>query len=196
MDDIVRQAMAKWPQVPHCYGWLGLDARGHWYMRDDRTQAAGHFASGLPHAKGSLLQHEKLIDFIGRNYLCDDAGQWYFQNGPQRVFVELQATPWIWRIASDGSLTTHTGQAAQYRRCLVDEQGHAYLEAQLTDPNTPDGPVTTAFGLVHTLDVAQVADALAQGQWDVESVLSSELPARYGYVPSPQKRLADSLSKK
>ncbi len=41
MDDIVRQAMAKWPNVPHCYGWLGLDERGNWYMRDDRVQAAG-----------------------------------------------------------------------------------------------------------------------------------------------------------
>ncbi len=27
MDEIVRQAMAKWPSVPHCYGWLALDAR-------------------------------------------------------------------------------------------------------------------------------------------------------------------------
>ena len=41
MDDIVKQAMAKWPNVPHCYGWLGLDARGNWYMRDDSAQAAG-----------------------------------------------------------------------------------------------------------------------------------------------------------
>ena len=27
MDDIVRQAIAKWPNVPHCYGWLGLDMK-------------------------------------------------------------------------------------------------------------------------------------------------------------------------
>ena len=40
--------MAKWPNVPHCYGWLGLDARGHWFMLDDRTQALGSFASGAP----------------------------------------------------------------------------------------------------------------------------------------------------
>ena len=46
MDDIVKQAMAKWPNVPHCYGWLGLDARGNWYMRDDGAQAYGAFASG------------------------------------------------------------------------------------------------------------------------------------------------------
>ena len=69
MDDIVRQAIAKWPNVPDCYGWLGLDARGNWYMRDDQAQAAGPFAraegddSQAP-SKGSLLLHDKLIDFI------------------------------------------------------------------------------------------------------------------------------------
>ena len=80
MDDIVKQALAKWPNVPDCYGWLGLDARGRWYMRDDATQAQGRF----PSAKGSLLQHEKLIEFIERNYEPDAHGQWFFQNGPQR----------------------------------------------------------------------------------------------------------------
>ena len=34
MDDIVKQAMAKWPNVPACWGWLGLDARGNWWLRD------------------------------------------------------------------------------------------------------------------------------------------------------------------
>ena len=45
MDDIVKAAIAKWPNVPHCYGWLGLDARGNWYMRDDQAQAAGPFCT-------------------------------------------------------------------------------------------------------------------------------------------------------
>ena len=60
MDDIVKQAMAKWPNVPNCYGWLGLDTRGNWYLRDDRAQASGTFQSRLPGSKGSLLTHEKL----------------------------------------------------------------------------------------------------------------------------------------
>ena len=67
MDDIVRQAIAKWPNVPDCYGWLGLDARGAWYIRDERAQAAGAFAQ----SRGSLLEHEKLIAFIQRNYEGD-----------------------------------------------------------------------------------------------------------------------------
>ncbi len=30
MDDLVRQALARWPDVPDCTGWLALDARGRW----------------------------------------------------------------------------------------------------------------------------------------------------------------------
>ena len=41
MDDIVKQAMAKWPNVPHCYGWLALDARGDWRMRDEAARRRG-----------------------------------------------------------------------------------------------------------------------------------------------------------
>ena len=31
MDAIVEAALRKWPNVPACRGWLGLDARGDWY---------------------------------------------------------------------------------------------------------------------------------------------------------------------
>ena len=55
MDEIVEAALRKWPNVPHCHGWLGLDARGDWYLRDERAQAAGAFGA----VKGSLIEHEK-----------------------------------------------------------------------------------------------------------------------------------------
>jgi Protein of unknown function (DUF2946) len=172
MDDIVRQAIAKWPNVPHCFGWLGLDARGNWYMRDDRVQAAGPF----PQSKGSLLKHDKLIDFIQRNYECDEQGQWFFQNGPQRVYVELEVTPWIWRLGAGNSVATHTGQPARAQRAVLDEQGRLYLETDL------------GFGLVHTLDVAQAADAIEQGLWVPEEMKAGELPQRFGYMCSPAAR--------
>ena len=38
MDELVAAALVKWPNVPHCHGWLGLDARGNWYLRDERVQ--------------------------------------------------------------------------------------------------------------------------------------------------------------
>lgn len=178
MDDIVKQAMAKWPNVPDCFGWLGLDARGNWYMRDDRAQAAGPFAGGAKSAKGSLLRHDKLIDFIQRNYAADAQGRWFFQNGPQRVFVELEATPWIWRIQPDLTVLTHTGQSAQVRQCLMDEEGRVYL---LTD---------LGFGLVHTQDVALAADAVQAGLWTLKEMVAQHMPERFGYVISP-----DLLSK-
>ncbi|MDR1969679.1 MAG: DUF2946 family protein [Burkholderiaceae bacterium] len=176
MDDIVKQALAKWPHVPHCYGWLGLDARGQWYMRDARAQALGGFASGVPGARGALLRHEKLIGFIHRNYDCDVRGQWFFQNGPQRVYVELEATPWIWRIDFDGQVRSHTGIATQPSACLTDEAGRVYLL-------TPLG-----IGLVHTLDVPAVADAIEQGRWQVQSVHAQELPQRFGFVRQPAEK--------
>lgn len=172
MDDIVKQALAKWPNVPDCYGWLGLDARGRWYMRDDATQAQGPF----PSAKGSLLQHEKLIEFIERNYEPDAHGQWFFQNGPQRVYVELETTPLIWRIQPDFSVVSHTGRGAVVQGCLMDAQGRVYL--------TADGRV----GLVHTLDVLAAAEAVEAGRWTPRVVDVEDLPAQYGFVTSPQAR--------
>jgi hypothetical protein len=182
MDDIVKQALAKWPNVPHCYGWLGLDARGNWYMRDDRTQAQGPFKV----AKGSMLRHDKLIDFIHRNYEHDDEGQWFFQNGPQRVYVELEAAPLVWRVADEGSagftVTAHTGKAVEVSACLLDEEGRLDLVA----------PV--GLGLVHTQDVGIAAEAIEQGLWTPEAVRAGELPQRFGHVMSPAERHAGAVT--
>jgi hypothetical protein len=177
MDDIVRQAMAKWPNVPDCFGWLGLDARGNWYMRDERSQAVGPFACGLAAAKGSRLEHDKLIAFIARNYASDVQGRWYFQNGPQRVYVELEAAPWVWRIGVQGSVFSHTGEQTNALQALVDEQGWLYL-------TTPLG-----LGLVHTQDMEGAANAIEQGRWPLHEVLRADLAQRYGYVLSPQQNI-------
>lgn len=198
MDDIVKAALTKWPNVPNCYGWLGLDARGNWYMRDEKAQAAGPFCArtGTDPArqaasKGSLLRHDKLIDFIQRNYESDDtagneaSGQWFFQNGPQRVYVELEATPLIWRVDEEPgfAVTAHTGQPARVQRSVLDEHGRLYLETDV------------GFGLVHTLDMLHAADAVEQGLWVPQEVVAHELPTRFGYVRSPE-RLLKTLQKK
>lgn len=181
MDDIVKQAMAKWPNVPACYGWLGLDARGQWWLRDDGAQACGAFASGLEGAKGHVLRHEKLAEFIARNYQPEADGRWYFQNGPQRVYVELESAPWIWRVrcAEDGvHLHSHTGQAlpaTSVQQVVMDEQGRLFLAL-------PQG-----LGMVHSLDMLDAANALEFGCWpQVEEVESALLPAQFGFVLSPE----------
>lgn len=176
MDDIVKAALKKWPNVPACRGWLALDARGEWYMRDDRIQAAGSF----PAVKGSRITHDKLREFIHRNYEADEAGQWYFQNGPQRVYVELEATPWVWRVRYRGAgqapeVVSHTGRSAgDVQASLVDEAGRLYLVTEL------------GLGIVHPQDMHDAAEAIEGGLWVPEAVRSDDLPARYGYVRSPQ----------
>ena len=169
MDDIVKQALAKWPNVPDCYGWLGLDARGRWFMRDDAAQAAGDF----PQSRGSWLRHEKLIDFIGRNYESDDEGRWFFQNGPQHV--ELECTPWVWQVLPDYRLQSHTGLQTSAGECLLDEEGRLYIAS-------PQG-----LGLVHSQDMVLAAEAVEQGVWVPRDVVSADLPAQYGFVRSPAK---------
>lgn len=169
MDELVRQAMAKWPNVPHCHGWLGLDARGRWYLRDAQVQAQGAF----PHSRGSLLAHEKLLAFIARNYAADAQGRWFFQNGPQRVYVELESAPFVWRVEANGAVTSHNGVETTATHCLVDEAGHLYLHSE------------HGLGLVHTLDVPLVAEAIERGTWQVKTVRSADLPQRFGFVRSP-----------
>ena len=174
MDDLVRQAMAKWPHVPNCYGWLGLDERGHWYLRDDPAQACGSFQSAAPGAKGSLLHHEKLIEFIHRNYAADETGAWFFQNGPQRVYVELAATPFVWRMSSDFKLTAQTGTETQAQTCYTDEAGRVYFQTGM------------GFGLLHTLDVAKAAEGLEQALWPLASLKVVEMPTQFGFCISPE----------
>ncbi|RXZ36577.1 DUF2946 family protein [Oxalobacteraceae bacterium CAVE-383] len=103
MDDIVAQALKKWPNVPHCHGWLALDARGNWRMRDQHTQD-----NNLP---GDKIMHAALIAFIQRNVDCDAQGCWYFQNGPQRVYIDLALTPYIARTDPASGFALHTGAA-------------------------------------------------------------------------------------
>lgn len=177
MDAIVEAALRKWPNVPHCRGWLALDARGDWYMRDERVQQAGPF----PAVKGSRIVHDKLVGFIARNYLADDDGAWFFQNGPQRVYVELEAAPWVWRLSGgdDGAAVTvasHTGLETTVTESVVDGSGRLFLA-------TPIG-----LGLVHTLDMAVAAGCVEAGAWQPEEVPFAELPRRYRYQTSPATR--------
>jgi hypothetical protein len=175
MDPLVEAALRKWPNVPHCYGWLALDARGQWFMRDERVQAAGPF----PQVKGSCVLHDKLIGFIHRNYALDEQGAAFFQNGPQRVYVELEATPWIWRVQPslhEPAVTAHTGAAARVQSSWLDEAGRLYLQTDV------------GFGLVHSMDMVHAADAVETGLWRPQDCSSEELPARFAFERRPEPR--------
>ena len=193
MDDIVKQAMAKWPNVPHCYGWLALDARGNWRMRDEAAQRAN--------APGDKLTNAALVGFINRNYAHDDKGRWYFQNGPQRVYVNLEATPFIARTDPAQGFVLQTGQAlgAPEAVCMTDA-GALILQAgeivaQLDDRDMAQvlarmelgGQPASLEAVMAWLedDADELALALPDGRVRVERLSAEALPRRFGYVQAP-----------
>jgi hypothetical protein len=188
MDEIVKAALLKWPSVPHCYGWLALDARGDWYLRDEPAQAAGPF----PQVKGSRIEHSGLREFIQRNYEADARGCWYFQNGPQRVFVELEAAPWIFRVdarlaagvnAGGGwRVSAQDGRRAVYRAAWLDERGRLFLDCDI------------GFGLVHSLDTGIAAAALDSGDWLAGEMPFERMPMHFGYVLQPHPKGNDKVA--
>ena len=127
--------MAKWPNVPAVYGWLTLDRRGQWLI------------------KGERVDNPVIADFIGRNYERDADGRWFFQNGPQRVFVCLDYAPFVFHVTSAASmpleLCTHTRvKPGALKAAYVDENGTLVFDTDV-------GP-----GIVDDRDLDAVAAAL------------------------------------
>ena len=194
MDDIVRQAMAKWPNVPHCFGWLALDARGHWRMRDEATQQ-----QNLP---GDRIMHAALLGFINRNYEHDARGRWYFQNGPQRVYVNLEATPFIARTDPEFGLLLQTGvplttldavyltelgqlivQSGEQVALLDDRDlSHCLSMLQLDGQRIDDQALLGWLGAPE----AGLEFVYQQQRIAVQCIAVDSLSTRFGYVQRPQ----------
>jgi hypothetical protein len=191
MDDLVLRGMAKWPNVPSVYGWLSLDRRGHWLLKGERVANPG------------------IAAFFGRNYSRDDQGRWFFQNGPQRVYVTLDYTPHVYRITSaPGSaltLASHSGTPVKkIHAAYIDDTGQLLLETDLgiglihdADLETlvprfsSPGGLTGETALAATLDVLQAGEdaalalALDASRIPVKPVRAAEVPVRFGFVTRP-----------
>lgn len=196
MDDIVKQALAKWPNVPHCYGWLALDARGCWRMRDERAQALS-----LP---GDKLVHPALLGFINRNYLHDERGRWYFQNGPQRVYVNLEATPYITHTDPQQGFVLHTGEtmppveavwlAADGTLVLqgggiiaqVDDRDLAQCMTWLEMDGKPASDAQLLDWLAGNANAGELRWRHAGGDLAVQRIDRAALESRFGFVRKPQ----------
>lgn len=153
MDEIVRAAMDKWPNVPHCYAWLALDARGNWRMRDERTQALN--------LAGDKIRNSTLLGFINRNYGHDEGGNWYFQNGPQRVYVDLESAPYIARTTPEDGLILHTGETMPpIDSAFLSAEGRMFLRSG---------------AILAQLDDRDVAQCLSQPQLNGKPVSDEEL---------------------
>jgi hypothetical protein len=151
MDEIVARSMARWPNVPAVYGWLQLDRRGNWRI------------------KGERIANAALREFIARNYLADERGCWFFQNGPQRVFVELAYTPLVVHFEGE-ALLDHCARPFTPGQVLLDEEGSILIEGQ------------GSIALLDDRDLERMvdqADALPR-------IASADVAGRFGFVTEPR----------
>lgn len=173
-------AIAKWPDVPACYGWLSLDRRGDWRLQGER------------------VTHRGLIAFMNRQYASDKSGCWFVQNGPQRVFVTLDYTPWVFRCEGN-ALLSHTGEpAGEALVAWCDEQGNILLETRLgvglLDDRELAGFVSACRdGKANPVDDSVFADLmqgfappLFWGGVPIQPIRSEMVAARYEFVARPQ----------
>jgi hypothetical protein len=114
MDDWVLKALQRWPNVPALFGWLGLDRRGRWLIQ------------------GGTITHPRIVETINRNYAADEHGRWYFQNGPQRGYMQLESTPLILFVGENqAGLVTHTGLPVErVTIAYLDEEGALVLSTE------------------------------------------------------------------
>jgi hypothetical protein len=151
MDEIVVRSLAKWPNVPAVHGWLELDRRGNWLI------------------KGERIGNAALREFIGRNYEADAKGRWYFQNGPQRVYVGLAYTPLVVRHEGE-ALLDHCGRPFTATEIFQDDEGSVLMAGAGT------------IGLLDDRDLARYADAAER----LPLMSRAAVAARFRFVTDPR----------
>jgi hypothetical protein len=152
MDEAVVRSLARWPNVPAVYGWLELDRRGSWRIKGDR------------------ISNTALREFIARNYAADERGGWYFQNGPQRVYVTLAYTPFVVHYEGE-RLVDHCGGPAEALETWLDDEGSVLIRTAL------------GIALLDDRDLERYADSGDQ----LPGIRKSEVAARFGFDPEPRK---------
>lgn len=166
----VLRAMERWPDVPRCCGWLALDTRGHWLIKNQR------------------ITHARTVAFLNRHYAQDGEGRWYVQNGPQQAFVDLAYTPWIFRLSGEGQFVTHTGLCClQPQTVYSDDEGNLLLLGEmglgLIDDRDLD-PITEMFEF---LSDEVVAGCRYQGRLlPLQTLRRAGVSRTFGFDPTPR----------
>jgi hypothetical protein len=152
VDDAVVRSLARWPNVPAVYGWLELDRRGNWRI------------------KGERIGNPAFRDFISRNYAADERGCWYFQNGPQRVYVALAYTPFVLHYEGE-RLFDHCGAPAEALDTWLDDEGSVLIRAR------------QGIGLLDDRDLERYADSGGK----LPRIQRGEVEGRFRFVREPEK---------
>lgn len=196
MDEWVVNALKRWPNVPALFGWLGLDRRGRWLVQ------------------GATISHPRIVEVINRNYAADEQGRWYFQNGPQRGYMQLESTPLILFVAEDNEqLVTHTGlPIKQLRAAYIDEEGSLVLATEHGPGELRGTDLQWALDRLSSageqVDEDALAAALAQpdqsqtnitlttdtAQLPLQRLDFAQAPSLLGFVRVPEPREGEKVS--
>lgn len=188
MEDWVHRSLARWPDVPALFGWLGLDRRGRWLIR------------------GETISRPQIIDTINRNYAADEQGRWYFQNGPQRGYMRLEYAPLVLRAEASGQhLVTHTGVRVEHlSAAFLDEEGAVLLDTDagpgVLDAADLEWALQRLESDAGAVDEEQLAAALAQPSGSTTALYlrvagarlplrrldAAQAPRQLGFVRDPQ----------
>ena len=187
MDDIVKQALAKWPNVPHCTGWLMLDRRGNGACATTPPRPRANSATSI--------RHEALIGFINRNYESDDARPVVL---PERAAAGVCGTGLyaVDRAAAadraDGALgmTDQAGAAFEPAHALARRRRrHAVSPTRRRLPASPRCTITISTCSRTTRLSARMRAPCFTGALEtdlaVEPIKRAEVAGRFGFVTSP-----------
>lgn len=196
MQPWVLKAMERWPNVPALFGWLRLDRRGRWLVQ------------------GEVISHLRIIEAINHNYAHDEHGRWYFQNGPQRGYMELEYAPFVLRRESDGFVTHNNLRVERPTQAILDEVGTLSLSTEHGLGEVYGGDLDWVLERLsigeHAMDEEDIADlldlpsgtetnavlALGHERLPVVRIDSRDLPDMFGFDRDPQPREGEKVSTK
>lgn len=160
---------------------MSLDQRGDWRLQGER------------------VTHRGLIEFMNRQYGSDETGRLFVQNGPQRLYVALAATLWVFHREGE-TFVSHTGApAGEIQAIYLAEQGSILLAT------------TLCIGLLDERDLPAFLDQCRQaanatvdeknwlkmmsgeavadihwGPWPVQTIHSNGVAGRFNFQTNPR----------
>ncbi|HLU20252.1 MAG TPA: DUF2946 family protein [Pusillimonas sp.] len=180
MDHSVKAALARWPDVPAVFGWLSLSEQGKWRFHPDGNgwDIEAACAPSTPEP-GEPIHNEQILEFINRNYSGDPQGRWFFQNGPQRVYVRLDAAPFILHLDTPSlTLYTHNGLAVgQIREWWIDEHGRLFAQTEHGPGMIAGRDAAVVFEALHGEDGTPLIEKIEDAAFDASNVNISTLLA-------------------
>lgn len=197
MDQSVLDALHRWPNVPAVYGWLSLSARGAWRLHPLGDAQQGGMGEGITNAQ--------ILGFMNRNYASETDGRWFFQNGPQRVYVRLDAAPFILHLRPEhDQIVTHNELVvSEITAWFADEQGQLYAQTDLGPARVDDRDLLALSDILTTQSNQPLLDALTldtqihlqdlTGRFramtkaaPLYQIIQAEAPDRLGFTADPK----------